>query len=334
MVRHRQRGVRIVSAEDGWGQAGRATADNSTYSVCVKRDALAVRGQQGICLECRTIVKNGDGCDAGPRHRVVSLADGGGREALARTVWGPMSTRKQRALAAKSSGAGGGLGAIDSCSACDIAGAEASALTVIGIAVLTGAVVWGGYRLITYLRRRAHRLLPMGAAAGAPRLGPPTFVGVVRATEPSIAAPLSGSPCVGWAVAFAVKRRFRHHITLRDGYTNGFTLVLDDGREVLVRPGRLRLELTPKQHRVMPGERQANYLLSLMPRLDDGDGYAFVPADVALEDVVVDGERISIHANMEETLDVRRDGGRDYRHAAPVSIATVGTVGVRRIRGK
>ena len=95
--------------------------------------------------------------------------------------------------------------------------------------------------LVTGQRRRA-QLRPTAALALPPSPGPRTGAfGVVRAAT-VVEGPLDQQLCAGFAVTFWHRTTFRRHgVTLRDGATIGFEVLLDSGEVVRIPPGPLRL---------------------------------------------------------------------------------------------
>src|SRR5262249_38208265 len=135
-----------------WCGAGLLTAavKDPKSESCMVLSALAAPRRTSICLDCRTALTEGETCDGGPRHRVVSLTTLEGRAKLLDEVWGPPSVRRRAKQLAKAGGGGAGLGAIfDGCSdlGCD---AVASPGDLIG-AILVGLVVTGVFVLLSWV---------------------------------------------------------------------------------------------------------------------------------------------------------------------------------------
>src|SRR6185503_3576165 len=137
-----------------------------------------------VCLDCRSVVDAGEPCDAGARHRVVSLADPKGRDRVVDEVWGPPSVRARAKQLAKAGGAGAGAGAASQCGGslvdcsgggCDVP-ADGEALLVI-VVILAAALVavllyWAIVAIVRYVRARRHRLKPAGARFAPSFIGP------------------------------------------------------------------------------------------------------------------------------------------------------------------
>jgi len=168
-----------------------------------------------LCLECRTALMQGEACDGGRNHRVVSLHSAEGREGALREVWGSPTARRRARELAKAGGVGAASGgALDLCSGLDgcdclVGGGEGFGV-VLAILAIAGAVLLIYFivvKTIEWRRRKKNRLKPHGA------LLKPRARGVLL--RGSIAA-LPGQPA---ALGFALT--LHHRGGLREGVTMG-----------------------------------------------------------------------------------------------------------------
>jgi hypothetical protein len=236
--------------------------------------------RNAICLDCRTALPDGHAC-----HRVRSLADPAGREALLSEVWGSKSVRE-----AARAGAYGGSGAslLDGCSSCDVGDVfDPRALLVLVVVFVAIFVLRLAWRLIAeLLRRRRQRLRARGASCGNVRFGRASACGTIRAgaSEPD---PITGEPCV----AFAAELHYRDRVMLRDGATVGFEVELDTGERVAIAPGLCRLD-TDAAVRAAPCE---HYVKTLDPQRQPGDDFDPLPGDELRVAHLRVGDRVELH---------------------------------------
>ncbi|MEZ4360697.1 MAG: hypothetical protein R3B48_10985 [Kofleriaceae bacterium] len=188
-----------------------------------------------VCLDCRTTFIDGDRCE-GEQHRTVALV--GGRQALVEAVWGEphgqveavTGLRAAHARALRVTATGLSVGAI-------------SGLVVgLGPLALLGAVVAGaaaGSALSSYRSRRAPPTHPRGAAPW-PELTP--FArGRIRAAELA-SSPASGLECAAWGIELRCHDAvLGARVMLRAGWTGGMAIALDNGEQVRIREGTIRI---------------------------------------------------------------------------------------------
>ncbi|HJK89805.1 MAG TPA: hypothetical protein RMH85_08540 [Polyangiaceae bacterium LLY-WYZ-15_(1-7)] len=181
-----------------------------------------------LCLDCRTLLAASERCDVDAGHRVARLDEDAGREAALGEAYGrpPKPTRLGLAL--------------------KVALAIAwpiGALVLIRLAGLRALLVVGLFGLAFLAWRLARRanerffgadVAPPPFPADAPR-----HPGRVGPGQPVRVGPFEDA--LGGELRLYAGDVVRA-VTLRDGYTGGFQLALDDGRDVFVPAGRVRLE--------------------------------------------------------------------------------------------
>jgi hypothetical protein len=209
-----------------------------------------------LCLHCRVLVAAGTACPFGGRHPIVDLAEPWGRSELGAAVWGhtlpafELDAQRRREM-------GAGLGAaVDP----GWSGAAAGAMVFLsGLLLHSWTVgVSGGAlamlaRLVTRARERRACYVPdpMGAPAPAPSPDPvvsaPALTGVAEGT-PQLAAPLSGRPCLAFAVRLLARKGSRWpRVLLSYGRGGDFLAVRPEGGRVQVRAGALALLDAPAE---------------------------------------------------------------------------------------
>lgn len=242
-----------------------------------------------ICLDCRTTLAAGTPCPHGA-HRVVSLAERGGREALRDRVWGPRLLRYELRGAARAGSVGGLGGLFDGCWSCD--GGDLDGHVLLGALVLFAAV-FVLYLLIKWtvraVRSYRNRPRPRGAPLARGRTG--GIAATITSTVALAPAPIGDEPCVAFGVEL---RHGRWHAMLRDGATLGFDVELDDGTHARIPAGPCVIELGTARDTRAPAAL-AGYLASL--DADHGcrsDQLELFPGDRVAVECLGPGDRIEI----------------------------------------
>jgi hypothetical protein len=311
-----------------------------------KPDALAkIPPRNAVCLDCRTALVDGEACDAGRKHRVVSLAKDDGRKKLVDEVWGPANVRRQikRAARAGSGGAtfGGmfdGCGSAD-CSGCDVPSGGGDVIAFILVAIV-GAIVmvivgWLILALVRYIRDKLDRPKPFGALARTPALRGRGVAGKVVAAARAD-SPASDDPCVAFALEYRCRRVISGAVMLHDAATRGFDVVTKDGRKVRVPAGRIRLDGVFARVGSNARARAAAHLETIDPSRDpnlvsveDGTTDPF-PFDDVVQAVVRPGDEVEVLGELAPIADPDASTGSAYRESAgmlvPVGVAYVRVV--------
>ncbi len=286
----------------------------------------AAEPRNAICLNCRTLLREGEVCDVGPRHAVTTL-DKPGHDRLVDTVWGPPSKRHKLKAAAKAGGGGGVAGgtadACGSASGCgDLgagcgeaggAGGEVFAiLVVIVIAALAAiAVYFIIAAIVRWVRARKNRPKPVGAVDRDKRLTGRGIEGVVKAAG-SLTSPLSGTECVAFGIKLVAKRSSHGKVMLRAAETSGFDVELNDGSHAHVPAGRILLAPSRRETEIRR-DVVLDYLRRVDPHHTTEQYEDPIPFDRGYEAVVKDGDRITLLGELRPALDP--DGEQSYRHA-------------------
>ena len=212
-----------------------------------------------MCRECRTAYGAGEACDAGDKHRVVSMSHALDREVLITEVWGAPSSRRRVREMAKAGGSGAGIGgALEGCNACACEGADLSGcgeaaggggeiMAVIAVIVVAAiafiAIYYATKWIVGYIRKRRNRPKPKGALTRPAKAGQRTgYVGRVVA-DTTLVDPITGRPCVAYGIKLRSNRFLSGDITLRDAATIGFDVQLDSGDIVRIPAGRIALNM-------------------------------------------------------------------------------------------
>ena len=284
--------------------------------------------RQSLCLTCRARLESGEVCDLHPRT-AVDLGTEAGREKLRQRVWGSPEARARLREATQAGALGGGLGGLSGLDGCFEVGAAIPGVQIlvlvaaifVGVFFVYSTVAW----VVATIRRRKRLPGPsygVSALSGKARTLP--LSGTVSAAEPDGAAPLSDRRCVAWGVLLTGEDTAGSGpVLLRDGYTTGLEITLDDGRIVRVPSGRCRVVGSTRRH---PRRAVDHYLTTMKFPLDSGaDAKTFplFPADKAVEVLVSVGDRVHLRADLAPT-----DGTyRQVTHfvtAATVELTAVG----------
>ncbi|HJL17031.1 MAG TPA: hypothetical protein RMH99_15305 [Sandaracinaceae bacterium LLY-WYZ-13_1] len=270
-----------------------------------------------FCIDCRTLLDADETCDAGRFHRVVSLADDGGRERVRAQVWGPPDLRHRAANAAKVGGAGAFIqAAMDSC-ACPLeAAASVEGLFLVVAAMLlvfvvVGSAYWAIASLVSWIRRRRARLRPTGVRPPRPPPGD-RFEGTVAAgarCEP----PVGEEAGVAWGLeATSSDAIGAGPVLLCAGHTAGFRVELRDGRTLEVPAGRVRWRSGDEaETERVPGPTLRRWLASLDHREAD-EPHPPLPADRGRVRTLRIGDRVELAADVERVA----GAGAGYREGA------------------
>ena len=291
-----------------------------------------------ICLDCRTALRDGESCDAGPKHRLARLDDSGGVELARSEVWGPASARRRAWQLIKSGGGGATLGSVlETCGhagGCDVgASLEGMLIGLVVLVLITVAVVgvvWVVLKVVEYVRIRRNTPKPHGALdrpARVPRLG--GVPGVVEA-DTQIHAIASNECCVAWAMELRMKRHLGSAVMLRDAGCGDFRVRLADGAAVHIPAGRLRLRA--KLRRVSdPHHALEEYLRTLEPQRGQDEDFDAIPYDQVWESRLMVGDRVLMFGDLERVEAVQQVA-ESYREAAPAELRPRG-VPILRVRG-
>lgn len=306
------------------------------------------RRRPRVCVDCRTRVRGGGPCPGGAKHRVVDLTKARERALMDDEVWGPDSrARKLREIARAGAGGGAAGSALDACSGCEgsgslleacgagegAAGVVLSVVAAIVVFIVAAIVVVALVGLVRWLWRTIARALdrpkPQGAlrapgrAKGA-RQGKGKVVGAA-----STACPWRAERCAAFAFELHKKRVFGGGALLRDTYTEGFEVLLDDGRRVIIPKGMIRLAAPLAPLRV-DGEVLDPYLESLDPDRVPSDDRALFPWDVARGTALEPGAEVEVLGELDAAPDPSGDGGA-YR--APAAVYVPRGIPMLRLRG-
>jgi hypothetical protein len=291
-----------------------------------RRAAPAWPARGALCLDCRTALAPGQGCPVSPRHRVASLADPAGRDALLTRVWGPRPVREHIRDATRAGAVSGtGSSVLDSCGLIDCLGggvdlAELGAIAL--LAAVIAAVVFVLWLVITLVPRairawRRSRWQPRGVRRAPDGLGRPSgLFGTITAVEPARGEPLTGHPCLAFAVELVHRAGWRRRRRmLRDAVTVGFEVALDDGGRVRIPPGSLLLDLDAARTIRPPVQRMADYLAEIDPGRAASDDLDTVPHHEVRHLILRAGQRVEVRGRLHATADPRAVPS-GYRDAA------------------
>jgi len=263
--------------------------------------------RDAICLDCRTALSAGQPCPGG-RHRVKSLREPAGREALLDEVWGPKPMRRRLREATRAGAIGSpGVGLLDGCGSCDLLNAadDVRILAVLVVAFIAIVAIWFAVKLVIELvRRHRNRLRANGAGRPGPRFGRAFARGKVAAGATEI-DPVTKKP----AVAFGIQlREPRRGVMLRDGATIGFTVELDSGECVNIPAGACAIDAS-YGNRV---SLDAAYSAAIDPLRNDDDLDPFPGTEARLV-VIAPGDRVEIHGALVPAPAPGETGYRDAR---------------------
>jgi hypothetical protein len=248
-----------------------------------------------VCLDCRTVLHRDKRCDS-KQHRVVALATTKGRAAWLEALWGPPDARARAKELAKASGSGAGFGLLLELGECvpDVGAAAVMAVMAV-IGLLVGAAWWFVTKIEALYRAYRDRLLPNGPAKKVAKLR-----GARRGTVvggPSILAPGSGEPCLGYGVELLAKGRLKMRTVLREGQTGGFSIELDDGDRVEVPAGRIRIRGPTARHD--PSDVIEDMLRPIRERFP-ADELEPLPVDEVAETLLLDGDEVILRGDLQE----------------------------------
>lgn len=290
-----------------------------------------------VCLDCRTRIRGGGGCPDRPKHRVVDLTKASERARMDDEVWGPDSRARQlRELARAGAGGGAAGSALDACSGCEgsgsvleacgagegAAGVVLSVIAAIVVFIVAAVLVVALVALVKWLWRTIARALDRPKPQGALR-APPKVKGVRQGLGKVVGAaksacPWRAEPCVAFALELHKKRVFGGGALLRDAYTEGFEVVLDDGRRVIIPQGMVRLA-SPLAPLRVDTEVLDPYLESLDPERVPASDRALFPWDVARGVALDPGARVEVVGELDAAPDPSGAEGA-YRTSAAVYV--------------
>lgn len=277
---------------------------------------IVVRDQgKYVCLECRTVLHSGKQCDGGPRHRTVLLNTTAGREALRSEVWGEPSLRRRARELAKAGGTGaffdGCLQGAD-CAGCDAGVGDMGEFAVVVMGLIAAfflavLIWWIVTKIIAAVRRHRAKLKPKGALLQPPKPKGAPKTGVVQSAH-GISSPNSATSVAAYAVQYVSSRFSANAVMLRDGYTNGFEVLLDSGQLLRVSPGPVRIEdeMEPFQN-ANNANTHLTYTLGIgIGESEEAQEFPLVPFDVAQSAEVKVGGRVAVFSEVEFVPDDRQ----------------------------
>ncbi|AKT39080.1 hypothetical protein [Chondromyces crocatus] len=285
-----------------------------------------------ICVDCRTLLSEGERCDGGLTHRVTSLATAEGRAKLTDEVWGPPSARRRARQLAKAGGGGAGIGSfLEGCNACDVPTSSeglAIALFVLIAGLVSLLLYWVGAKIVEAIRAHQNRPKPHGGllwpASVGRRAGP---AGVITRLLPdpaapsdvrrlALRAPAGRENCAAYAIDLRCKRFLRSDIMLHAAESAGFEVRLDDGSVAHVPAGRIRLEGPAVRRRRGAASAVEQYVEALAPRRSEPDDVEPFPYDFVDEITARPGDRVRLFGAWERMAVPGTPAG--YRAVAPV----------------
>ncbi|MEM9489541.1 MAG: hypothetical protein AAGC55_10380 [Myxococcota bacterium] len=271
----------------------------------MSEQAKAGSPRTAICTECRVLLRAGEMCDGGARHRVVALDSEDGRAALAEEVW--KTPRLHRVVTPEARLVASGL-------LVTAVFAPAMAVSpVIGVLVGASAVHFSK-RLMS---ARRGKQLPYGTPASVllpeSQLRRPLH-GRIAATA-SVRAPLSGRLCVGYAVIMRSDEFLGGDVMLADSAIAECEVALDDGRMLSVPAGRIRLEVADLD-RIGDLDRIHDFLAAIDPALPTAQ--LCVPFDHVWEGVLEAGDQVAITGETTDLpLSYRESGSKLLLRTVP-----------------
>ncbi len=293
-----------------------------------------------VCLDCRTALVAGEGCDGGKKHRVTSLANESGKRRLVVEVWGPASMKRQLRNAGKAGSGGAGAGSLlqgcGDCGGCDVGagGGEIIAILAVAAAAAIAAVLvgWLLLKLFRYVRERLDRPKPFGALSAAPVLRGRGVTGKVVGDLRSD-SPLD-EPSLAYALEYRCRRVLSGAVMLRDAATRGFDVALKDGRKARVPAGRIRIDGVFAARGSRTRAAAMAHLETIDPSRDrepiaeENETTNPFPFDDVVEIDLLPGDEIELVGELAPTADPEASTGSAYRDSASLLVP----VGVPRIR--
>lgn len=274
--------------------------------------------RRALCVDCRTALPAGRPCPAGPSHRVHSLADRAGRDAVLTEVWGPRPIRRRIAEAARAGAVtGGGTTLLEGCTGlADLVSVE-GLLWAAGLAAMLAAiafVVWLAVSLARAVIRAWRRWPPhpRGARRRPARTGPATGrIGRIVATAGERGDPLGARPCVAYALQLDHHRGplgglfARGRPMLRDAVSAGFDVELDSGERVRISPGPCVIDLRAAAPVHVEDGRLADYLASIDPERSSTEDLDPFPHHRIRQLLLRPGQRVEVHGRLVPVADPR-----------------------------
>lgn len=255
-----------------------------------------------MCLDCRTAVPDRAECECATGGALIPIADAGERAALVEAVWGEVAAAEKLGLDGEIGRAGwtalvplAGLAGIvlGRVLTSPAIGIPATVVFILG-AGLVAWRRWSDNPRLTGARPggRPPGLTPRGASRPRPRLSGRTAIRGVVVGGPTIDAPISERPCVGFDIELTSDAADESPIVLNDGATVGFAIETEAGEVVVVPPGRLVLA-APR----MLGDpfRARLYLAALDPLSESSEAADVFPFEHAHEAIVCVGDRVALH---------------------------------------
>jgi hypothetical protein len=294
-----------------------------------------------LCLECRTVLAEGEACDTCGEEPVLSLLHAPNRERAVERAWMRLEIQPTqqppiiwRVLLMASIGFVLSL----TMGLIFVLGARNPNVEMITVLGISAAM------LLLFLphiaeRRRLKKGLPpappevfhrpRGAEVEPikpPRL--PWLHGTLRVRDPGRRAGAEGVP-EGYG-AELVEALSTEHVMYRDSISHGFEIELDDGRVVLVEPGRIRIAARKGQGRTLALAAARKHLEAADPsraKLRGRLGHESdpFPFDHARRLVIEDGTPVSVAAELES----RREGDAGYRQQSKVYLRPKSIVWLR-----
>lgn len=266
---------------------------------------MSASSRTSLCLDCRVLLPVGERCELNARHEVVDLQRADGRAALRSAIWDAPRIRRfvtpeTRVLIFA------GLGAALVLTALTF-GAIGALIAFIAIIVMPG-VVLGVLALIHHSYRPA---LPRGTSPHMLLPWRRSKRGVVHG-DSTIRAPLTGRPCIAYIVCYTASNYYGGDVMLVDCATGGFSVQLDDGRDVEIPAGRIRLEV-PQSQAVADLALIHEHVerISQELRNDGTEARPHLPYDSATEGLLGDGDRVELFCQLNEvTMSYRETAKR------------------------
>lgn len=266
---------------------------------------MSADARTALCLDCRVLLPVGERCELNSRHRVVDLQQADGRDALKSAIWDAPRVRRfvtpeTRVLIAAGIGAALVLTAV-------MFGAIGALIAFVAIIVMP-AILMGVLALIHHSYRPA---LPRGTSSYMLLPWRRSKRGVVRG-DSSIRAPLTGRACIAYIVCYKASNYYGGDVMLVDCATGSFSVHLDDGREVEIPGGRIRLEV-PHAQTIADLARVHQHIEEIAGELrnDGSEARPAMPYDSATEGLLSDGDRIELFCKLSEvTMSYRETAKR------------------------
>jgi hypothetical protein len=182
-----------------------------------------------------------------------------------------------------------------------------------------------GAWIVRAIQRRRQRLRPNGALR-RPRLPAGGHHRGRVAVDASTVVGLSGAAGVAHALRLRTGRFLHSDLMLVDGRSAGFLVQLEDGRQVRVPAGRVRLQGPVKRERVVSRARadlRVDRLDPLGQQLQSAEELDPIPYDRAGELVLRPGDPVELWGRLEPVVDPRAAHG-GYRQPAASLLEPVG----------